>query len=334
MGVPRLIRRLLSPVQLACEVALLGVMGALAIVGAAVIPFDRRGRVLRLAAMAAVYLGLELLGLARFFVIWVGSPLKGGDWADRQNRVALAWVLGRILGSARRILGFRVDVQEPPVLAPFDRDEPVLVLARHGGIGDSFTLVWLLCDRYERRPRVVVRKLLLWDPLIDVALCRMGACWIARRGSPSERQAEVAATSSRAAPGEAVLIFPEGGNWTPRRRLNAMARLWIHGQDRALRAAALMDHVLSPRPGGVLACLGARPDMPVVVMAHAGLDRITSAAELWRALPFDVPMQLRWWLPAGVPEGDEARVEWLTAEWAVVDQWISRALALDTSDVG
>jgi hypothetical protein len=58
------------------------------------------------------------------------------------------------------------------------------------------------------------------------------------------------------------------------------------------------------------------------VVAHTGLDRITTAGALWRSLPFEPAMSVRWWLASPPPSGEEERLAWLTAEWAVVDQWI------------
>jgi hypothetical protein len=119
-------------------------------------------------------------------------------------------------------------------------------------------------------------------------------------------------------------VFPEGGNWTPGRRRRAIRRLRRDGKGDAADAALLMPHVLPPRPAGVLAVLDARPEMPVVLVAHAGLDRIVSAAQVWQALPFTTPMTVRTWPAGPFPRhGDEAaRLSWLTAEWAVVDEWI------------
>lgn len=83
-----------------------------------------------------------------------------------------------------------------------------------------------------------------------------------------------------------------------------------------------MNHVLPPRTGGVLACLQARPEIPVVMVGHTGLDEITSARDVWHALPFTTPMSVRWWPASQIPEGTTERIAWLTTEWAVVDEWI------------
>ena len=326
MALPYPLRRALLPVSVAAEIVLLALMVPLAVVGVVAAVVDRRRRILRLAAMGACYLSLELAALAAFLAVWLAGPVRGRAWRDRADLTVLAWVIGRVLAAARRTVGFdvRMDERPDPALGAelWANPDPVVVLARHGGIGDSFVLVWLLAGPYRRRPRVVLKELLLWEPLIDVALTRAGACFLppARRGGSLEGR--VRDLAADLAPGDALLIFPEGGNWTPRRRMRAIGRLWADRKHEAVRAAALMDHVLPPRAGGVLACLDERPDLAVVVVAHTGLDKVTSAATLWAALPFASPMHLRWWPSAHPPWGEEERLAWLTTEWAVVDQWI------------
>ena len=322
MALPRPVRRALLPVSVAVEVVVLALMVPLAAVGLVAAVVDRRARVLRLAAMGACYLVLELAALAALLAVWLARPFRGRAWWDRANVAILAWVIGRVLAAARRTVGFEVRMEEPPGPAPWADPDPVLVMARHGGIGDSFVLVWLLAGRYHRRPRVVLKDVLLWEPLIDVALTRAGACFLPPSGRTGPLEDRVRALAGDLERGDALLIFPEGGNWTPRRRLRAIGRLWADRKPAAARAAALMDHVLPPRAGGVMACLEERPDLAVVVVAHTGLDKVTSAGSLWAALPFRSPMRLRWWPAAHPPWGEEERLAWLTTEWAVVDQWI------------
>jgi hypothetical protein len=83
--------------------------------------------------------------------------------------------------------------------------------------------------------------------------------------------------------------------------------------------------VLPPRPAGLLACLAARPDLDVAVVAHTGLEDLINPRLIWRAVPVSAsPMLIRWWHePASLlPETDEDRREWLRLQWAVVDAWI------------
>jgi hypothetical protein len=46
---------------------------------------------------------------------------------------------------------------------------------------------------------------------------------------------------------------------------------------------------------------------------------------VWRELPMDREIQMRWWIvPADeVPRDREARIEWLFAWWATIDDWIT-----------
>jgi hypothetical protein len=83
-----------------------------------------------------------------------------------------------------------------------------------------------------------------------------------------------------------------------------------------------MTNVLPPRPDGVFTCLDANPQLSVVVVAHAGLDRMVRAGQVWDQLPLSTPMTVRAWPTVEVPKDREARLAWLTLEWAIVDQWV------------
>jgi hypothetical protein len=85
-----------------------------------------------------------------------------------------------------------------------------------------------------------------------------------------------------------------------------------------------MTHVLAPRPGGVLAALDAAPEADVLMVAHTGLDHLVTVSDLWRELPMDKQITMRWWQVsrADIPESREARIEWLFGWWERVDDWI------------
>ncbi len=121
------------------------------------------------------------------------------------------------------------------------------------------------------------------------------------------------------------MIFPEGGNFTPARRERAIARLHRLGLHRMAQRATGMMHVLAPRPGGLLAALAAAPQADVVWVAHTGLDDLASVADVWRALPMERAIQMRWWqVPASeVPRDPDTQIEWLFAWWERIDTWIA-----------
>jgi 1-acyl-sn-glycerol-3-phosphate acyltransferase len=325
---PRAVRRLLAPVEVAALVVLVVVWALLVVVGAVSGLVDRRRRLLRLAAFAMTYCGMELVVLAAAAGIWVRRPRVGRWHAGSEdawvaaNQALLGRALGWVLGGARRLCGFDVELADAPDPPALVGSEPVLVLARHGGLGDSFALVHLLLTRYERRVHIVLKDILQLDPTLDVLLNRLGSCFLPSRGDGlATRLGTIAATLEA---GGALLVFPEGGNWTPARRRRAIRHLHANRKPDAARAATLMTHVLPARPAGVLACLEARPEVAVVVVAHAGLDQLVKPAQVWRQLPFRTPMTVRLWPAARLATGadEAARLAWLTAEWAVVDEWI------------
>lgn len=319
----RIARRILLPVLIGLQVLVAALAVLAMVVGVLGGAIDRRWRIARIGLMAAAYVGVEWSALLALLGVWVRIPLRSREWADEANVRVLRWALDRTLVVARWVLGFRIEINDPPESRPLSEPGPVLVLARHGGIGDSIALVWLLTSRYGRRPRVALKEALAWDPFADIVLNRLGACFLPaqprRRKSGSDLVGDLA-TGLR--PKEALLLFPEGGNWTPGRWTRAIRRLRSeHGPDLA-RKAALMEHVLPPRWGGVSACLDARPDVPVVVFAHTGLDKITSTRQLWRALPFRPAMEVAWWPSLPPPHSHSERAGWLVREWAFIDEWI------------
>ena len=103
---------------------------------------------------------------------------------------------------------------------------------------------------------------------------------------------------------DALLIFPEGANFTPQRRVRAIQRLRDRGLRSAVRQAEAMRRVLPPRPGGVAAALTAAPHADVVFVAHTGLEHLSTLRDLWRSLPMDKTLHLRWWF---VPAADVPR---------------------------
>jgi 1-acyl-sn-glycerol-3-phosphate acyltransferase len=326
---PRPARRLLLPVDAVALVALAAVFAVITVLAGVLAPVSRRRRVLRMAAFALSYCAVELAVMAGAGVLWirhVAAGRPGGPssppWVTANQRL-LGWALGRILGSARRCLGFEVVVVETSDTTALTGVDPVLVLARHGGPGDSFALVHLLLTRWDRSVRIVLKDILQLDPALDLLLNRLNCCFLATSsgdgGDMTDRLAEMA---SGMGPGDALLLFPEGANWTPDRRQRAIRHLRRHHKTDAARAAALMVNVLPPRPDGVFTCLDANPGLDVVVVAHAGLDRMVRARQVWDQLPLTTPMTVRAWPTAEVPKEREDRLAWLTLEWAVVDQWV------------
>ena len=287
-----------------------------------------RWRVLRLTWMALLYLVLESLALVALFALWVAS---GFGWRIRSPRFQLAhyaivrWYLQVLYWECRRVLHVRVAVEGPPPTSYDGR--PLLILSRHAGPGDSFLVVHALVNWYAREPRIVLKNTLQWDPAIDVVLNRLPNRFI--RPQPGRAgalvEAQVGELSRNLDDNDAFVIFPEGGNFTEHRRKRAIERLRRKGHIDEAEKAERLQHVLAPKPGGVLAALTEARDADVVFVAHTGVEHMTTVLDVWRELPMDRVVEMRWWIvpAAEVPVGREERIGWLYAWWGTIDEWIS-----------
>ena len=125
----------------------------------------------------------------------------------------------------------------------------------------------------------------------------------------------------------ALVIFPEGGNWTPSRWRRGIRRLEQKGRPDLAERARDMPNLLPPRPGGALAAVSACPEADVIFVAHAGLDNIITVSDVWGKFPIDQVIRARWWrVPFDkVPREaeHEAQVQWLYDWWERIDTWIS-----------
>jgi 1-acyl-sn-glycerol-3-phosphate acyltransferase len=331
---PVVLRRLvLGPALIALTVLAVTTLPVLLLVAAALSPvLPGRWRLLRLLWMALLQLVLESVALVVLFVLWVAS---GFGWKIRSPRfqrahyVLVQWYLKVLYGEARRVLHVRVAVEGPPPTSYDGR--PLLILSRHAGPGDSFLVVHALLNWYAREPRIVLKDTLQWDPAIDVVLNRLPNRFIrpepGKAGDLVERQ--IGDLSRNLDENDAFVIFPEGGNFTEHRRKRAIERLRRKGLIDEAEKAERLRHVMAPKPGGVLAALTNAHDADVVFVAHTGIEHMTTVLDVWRELPMDREIEMRWWLvpAAEVPEGEEARIDWLYQWWARIDDWISERQA-------
>ena len=313
---------------LVLAVALAPVLLAAAAVRDAVRP--GRWRAVRLLAFLLVYLLLELAALLTALVLWVASGFGwrlGSERFRRAHYGVLRRVLHAVTGASRRLFGLRVTTVGPS-WSPLDDGVPgstnaMLVLSRHAGPGDSVLLVDTLMNRdHLRRPRIVLKATLQLDPMVDVYLNRLPNRFLLPGRADLAR--EVGALARDLGEEDALLIFPEGGNFTEGRRARAIEALRGRGRHEEAGHAERMRHVLPPRPGGVLAALAAAPAADVVFVAHTGLEHLSTAADLWRGLPMDSEVLMQWqFVPAQeVPRDPERQAEWLYERWAEIDRWV------------
>jgi 1-acyl-sn-glycerol-3-phosphate acyltransferase len=316
---------------LVAAVALLPVLVVVAALVSVLVP--GRWRALRLLGFALVYLAMEVLGLLAAGALWALSGFGrrlGTPWSRSAHYTVLRLLLDTLMRAAQRLFALRL-VTDGTSWSPLDDGVPgstnaMVVLSRHAGPGDSFLLVHTLMNRdHLRQPRIVLKDVLQLDPLIDVYLNRLPNHFVgAGREAVAGSTEAIADLARDLGEEDALLIFPEGANFTPRRRFRAIQRLRDRGLLRAVDRAEGMQHVLPPRPAGVAAALRAAPHADVVFVAHTGLEHLSTVRDLWRNLPMDKTLHLRWWfVPAAeVPRDDAERTEWLYHWWETVDAWI------------
>jgi 1-acyl-sn-glycerol-3-phosphate acyltransferase len=324
---PRWIRRLvLAPLVLAIAIALIGLSPAWLLITALCSPFVSGFlRPVRVLWLITAYMVVEVLAIGAMFGMWVGS---GFGWKIREPGFQRAHyrlcgaILRLLYRQAKWVLRLTVEIEGvTPDKMPLGR--PLLVLSRHAGPGDSFLLIHALINWYDREPRIVLKSSLQWDPLIDILLHRLPSRFIVP-GLGDEAERQIGDLAADLDGDDALVIFPEGGNFTPERWQRGIARLRKLGLAAMARRAEKMRNVLAPRPGGVLAALEASPRANIAFVGHTGVDHLRTVADVWRELPMDKVIVMQWWLepPERIPASSERRIEWLYGWWARIDEWI------------
>lgn len=324
----RVVRRVVIAPAVVLIAVLMWITLPLWLIGAAALSplLPGRWRALRLAWIFVMYLTMEAVVLGVLLGLWLASgfgrrirsPYFEGIHYDLVQGVM--WVFFR---EAKRVLKLTIVTDGPsPDAHP---GVPILVACRHAGPGDSFTLIHALMHWYRREPRVVLKDTLAWDPAIDVLLRRIPASFISPNpAAGDDLESQIATLASGLDADDAFVIFPEGGNFTPERRQRAIDKLRRLGLERMAERAEAMTNVLAPRPGGFLAALDAAPEADVVLVAHTGLDHLLTVGDIWRELPMDKRIVMRWWQVSRseIPEGRDERIEWLFGWWEHIDAWI------------
>jgi 1-acyl-sn-glycerol-3-phosphate acyltransferase len=322
-----------------------------------------RRRALRLIWFAVSWLVMESLALVACLGLWIASGFGGRlstePFLDRHYGL-VRWFLATLFRRAIKVFQLRVEIEEPeatPEELGARLSRPVIVLARHAGPGDSFLLVHHLLSLYRRKPRIVMKAALQLDPSLDVVINRLPHAFVrphrrlvdSTRPAPAPAQpdgssvsppparAEVVETPSEGAvsaeirrlagslgPDGAVVIFPEGGNFTPGRWRRGIRQLEECRRFEEARRARGMANLLPPRSGGAFAAIDAAPTADVIFVAHTGLDDLVTVGDVWRALPMEQVIKAKWWrVPADqVPRERAEVVAWLFDWWEQIDGWI------------
>jgi 1-acyl-sn-glycerol-3-phosphate acyltransferase len=376
---PRILRRLvLGPLVILITLAALVLSPLLLLIGLVASPSrSGRRRTLRLLWFGLSWLVMESLALVACLGLWIASGFGGRlrSEASMDRHYALVrWFLATLFRRAITVFRLKVEIEEPeatPEEQAARLTRPVIVLSRHAGPGDSFLLVHQLLSRYGRKPRIVMKAALQFDPSIDVVINRLPHAFVhARHPVPAPRPSGPAEVSGPGAPTAvveatvvlggaashdaavvregavisdaavideirrlaaglgptgALVIFPEGGNFTPSRWRRGVRRLVDAQRYPEAARASRMRNLLPPRSGGAFAAIDSAPTADVIFVAHTGLDDLITVGDVWRALPMEQVIRARWWRvsAADVPRDREAVMRWLYDWWELIDAWIA-----------
>ena len=318
-------RLLLTPVVLALDLLVFVLSPVLLLVAALVSPLFGGWRPLRMVAIVVVFATRHLQAALALLWLWARSGL-GRRLGSPAMQAAHYAVMRRFVASVyRAIVGLahvrvRLDETDAAARALSTPERPVVVLSRHAGEGDTLLVIHELLCRHGRGPRIVMHEALQLDPVIDVLGNRLPHRFVDPRGGDIEHH--IAAVARELDGRGALVIFPEGANFSEERRRRSIERLEQRGHAREAEAARAMRHVSAPRPGGALAALEACPEADVVLLGHVGFP--TGLGEVWRLLPEPQTIELKLWHdPAEtIPAGREERIRWLFDRWRLLDEWV------------
>ena len=325
---PRVVRRLvLAPLMVVAEALFLLLSPVLLLVAALLSPLFGGWRPVRMALIAVVCAARHLEAVVAVLALWARSGFGARMGSEALQAAHYAVMRRFVAGVYRVIVRFaRVEVvthesaaAERALSAASGR--PVVFLSRHAGEGDTLLVIYELLCRHERRPRVVMHEALRLDPLIDVLGARLPNRFVDPRGGDTE--VEIAAMASELDDRSALVIFPEGANFTEERRERGIRRLEEAGHEWHAETARAMRNVSAPRPGGALAAIDAAPGADVVVMGHVGFPE--GLGEVWRHLPERQTIEVKLWHePAeAIPADHDERIAWLFEQWRRLDAWVA-----------
>ena len=324
---PKLVRRLvIAPLVVAVEALLVLLSPVILLVALIASPFFGGLRPLRAALILLAGTTRHGAAILATLGLWVASGFGRRLHTPELQRLHIGlmrWFVKGLYDAIVTLAKVRVQaVQSAKAGAVLSaKDRPVLLLSRHAGEGDTLLVLYELLCPHARAPRIVMHERLRLDPLVDVLGERLPNRFLDPRGGDTE--GDIADLATTVTPDAALVLFPEGRNFSPEHRRRAIARLDEAGHAEQADAARAMTRVSAPRPGGALAALDAAPGADVVIMGHVGFP--SGVKEVWRHLPAEQVITVwLWHEPAdAVPEDRDEQIAWLFDWWSRLDTWVA-----------
>lgn len=280
----------------------------------------RRLATLRAWAMVDVFFLCETGGIIASAFIWLRHRDRQA-FIDANYRLEFWWA-GTLYRAGMRLFSLKMEVEGANVA----KAGPVLVFSRHVSPIDNLLPVALISLPFQSRLRWVINRSLLRDPCIDIVGNRLPNCFVANSSGDSVSEIRrVEALGHNLGPLDGVLIFPEGGLFSPARRRRVIERLAANGDTALRERAERLHNVLPPRLGGSMALLAAASGVDAVFLAHTGLEGATTYHAILGGDIVGRTIKAKMWrVPADeIPQSYDARAAWLFEQWQAVDDWIA-----------
>lgn len=323
---PKLVRRLvIAPLVVAVEAVLLLLSPVVLIVAIVLSPLTGGWRPARAALIVLSGVARHMAAIVMCFGLWIASGF-GLTLRSRRMQAAhydlMRWFVRGLYDTIVAVARVRivvVDSEEAGAVLGA-RDRPVLLFGRHAGEGDTLLAIYEMLCPHRRGPRIVMHERLRLDPLVDVLGGRLPNRFVDPRGGDTE--GDIAALAAELDDGAALVLFPEGRNFSASHRQRAIDRLEGAGHAEEARRARAMRRVLAPRPGGALAAIDAAPHADVVILGHVGFP--DGVRDVWRHLPDEQVVTVRLWHERAdsIPAAHEDRIAWLFERWERLDAWV------------
>lgn len=272
--------------------------------------------VLRLLLFMWVFLLTEGISIPVLGLIWLLTLRSPEARIEQTFAVQKLWNR-TLFWSVEWLFSLRVALEGNQSLHP----GPTLIFIRHSSIVDVLLPVVFVAAREDILLRFVLKRELLNDPCLDIAGQRLPNYFVSRGTGEAGELEGIQHLARGMGAGEALLIYPEGTRFSPKKLDEALQKL--QAQDfPLLQEARRFRHVLPPRLGGALSLL--EQGLDVVFMAHVGFERLAHFGDLWRGGLVRRSLQIKFWRvsAAEIPATREQRARWLYEQWGQIDEWI------------
>lgn len=274
----------------------------------------RRFAIVRGYTFLLLYLSCEVSGIA--FCAWLLLRYSRTPATFIARNFALQCWWSRVLFyGGIRIYGMKVEADGLENVA----QGPMVAFVRHVSPFDNLVPSVHIADLYGIRLRWVMNHSLMRDPTIDILGNRLPNAFVT--GLVRDIR-QVRSLASGLGPRDGVLIYPEGGLFSPKNRQRLLDKLRAARDPHYERAAAFRN-VLPPRLGGALALLESNRSADVVFIVHTGLEEAQYRKLLSGAFIGGTLRIHAWRVPASeIPADRKALTAWLFEQWTAADAWI------------